>query len=260
VRAEPAVRAVGTVQSVDRSLRIVEILADHPNGLGLSELSTELGLSQGTAHRLLRTLGQRRWVRQDASRRYVLGSALVRIGTTAGGLLAAAATSYLHELVALWGESANLAALEGDHVVYVAQVPSSQRLRTFAEVGHRVPAHSTGVGKVLLAYLPPPEASTILERGGLAPRTPRTITDIAVMARELELVRRRGYALDDGEEELGVRCIAVPVHDRAERAAAALSISGPEARLGALDVEDIARQMRAIAARFGTVLTSQGPA
>ncbi|MEU8272402.1 IclR family transcriptional regulator C-terminal domain-containing protein, partial [Sphaerisporangium sp. NPDC049002] len=126
---------------------------------------------------------------------------------------------------------------------------SPRRLRMFAEVGRRVLPHSTAVGKVLLAERA--DAAAILTRTGLPRRSEHTITSIEAMLAELDRVREQGYAMDFGEEELGVHCLAVPVRDGA-RVIAAMSISGPVDRIGALGREELAQGMRTIAAAFGT--------
>ena len=268
--------AAGSVQSVSRALRLLEQLAAQRTGAGIADLARATSLPHGTVHRLLQTLAGHGWVRRGSDRRYVLGAALIRLGAAAEQLLAAGATPYLAELVRLSGETANLAVLDGDCVAYVAQVPSEHRLRMFAEVGNRVPLHSTGVGKVLLAGRPPEEADALLARTGLPPRTPDTITDPRRLRAELDRIRRQGFAVDSGEEEVGVRCLAVPVHgtDGANRAAqagraltaphggdviAALSVSGPVARFGSVDVAALARRMQAVADLFGAaVLAGDG--
>ncbi|GAA3139365.1 IclR family transcriptional regulator [Nonomuraea salmonea] len=163
------------------------------------------------------------------------------------------AQPYLTKMVELSGETANLAVLEGDFVVYVAQVPSPRRLRMFAEVGRRVLPHSTAVGKVLLAGRPAAEALAVFERTGMPRRTPNTITELPAMQAELEVVSSRGYALDLGEEELGVHCLAVPVRD-GSRVVAAMSVSGPAERIDALDRDELAAGMREIASQFGDEL------
>jgi len=239
---------VSGVQSVDRALDVLEALAAHGGEAGLSEIAATTGLPYGTIHRLLRTLLARGYVRQESDRRYALGGALVRLGGAAENMFATWARPYLARMVELSGETANLAVLEGDFVVYVAQVPSPRRLRMFAEVGRRVPAHSTAVGKVLLADRA--DAAAVLERTGLPRRTDQTITSVAAMLAELEAVRERGYALDLGEEETGVHCLAVPVRD-GERVVAGMSVSGPAERLKALDLDELARGMRKIADDFG---------
>lgn len=242
-----------SVQSVERALDVLEALAEHGGEAGLSEIAARTGLPYGTIHRLLQTLLARGYVRQESDRRYALGGGLVRLGGIAGGMVGVWARPYLAKLVELSGETANLAVLEGDFVVYVAQVPSPRRLRMFAEVGRRVLPHSTAVGKVLLAGRPPAEAEAVFERTGMPRRTANTIVDRSAMLTELEAVRSRGYAFDLGEEELGVHCLAVPVWD-GERVVAALSVSGPAERIDALDRDDLAEGMRKIAVDFGNEL------
>jgi IclR family transcriptional regulator, acetate operon repressor len=120
----------------------------------------------------------------------------------------------------------------------------------FAEVGRRVLPHSTAVGKVLLAGRPPAEAKAVFERTGMPRRTPNTIVDQSAMLAELDAVQARGYALDLGEEELGVHCLAVPVRD-GDRVVAAMSVSGPAERIDGLDRDELAEGMRKIALGFG---------
>ncbi len=196
-------------------------------------------------------------MRQESDRRYALGGGLVRLGGIAESMVGVWAQPYLAKMVELSGETANLAVLEGDFIVYVAQVPSPRRLRMFAEVGRRVLPHSTAVGKVLLAGRPAAEAMAVFERTGMPRRTPNTITDLPVMLAELGAVKARGYAMDLGEEELDVHCLAVPVLD-GERVVAAMSVSGPAGRIDALDRDELAEGLRKIALDFGNELSPVG--
>ncbi|MDF5754081.1 IclR family transcriptional regulator [Spongiactinospora sp. TRM90649] len=241
------------MQSVDRALDLLEALAELGGEAGISELAARTALPYGTIHRLLRTLLARGYVRQESDRRYALGGALVRLGGVAEGMVGEWAQPYLTRMVELSGETANLAVLEGDFIVYVAQVPSPRRLRMFAEVGRRVLPHSTAVGKVLLAARPEPEVAALIDRTGTPRRTANTITGHPAMLDALRRVRSQGYAMDLGEEELGVHCLAVPVHDGG-RVVAAMSVSGPAERIDALDLEELARGMRRIADEFGAEL------
>lgn len=217
------------VQALSRAFEILEHLADAGGELSLSELTVVTELPMPTVHRLVRTLVTEGYVRQAPSRRYALGPQLIRLGDTASRLLGRWARPYLTELVETIGETTNMALLDGDEVVYVAQAPSKHSMRMFTEVGRRVLPHSTAVGKALLAQLPPAQADAILGRTGLPAQTPHTITDPAELLNQLEQVRARGYAVDVGEQELGVKCIAVPVIGAPERSA--ISVSGPEGRL-----------------------------
>lgn len=234
------------VQSVDRALDILEVLAAHPGTLGVTEVAREVGLAQGTAHRLLAALVQRGWVRQDAGRRYGVGPAAMRLGDASYRELGALAGPALRAAVQETGETANLAVLEGRQMVYVAQSPSPHTLRIFAEVGRRVPLHSTAVGKVALAGLDRDGVRGLLAGLTLEARTPRTITDPVALEGELDRVAAQGWAVDDEEQELGVRCVAVPV--RLHGLSVALSVSGPTERMTMARAREVLPGLRAIAA------------
>jgi IclR family acetate operon transcriptional repressor len=244
-------RAVGPVQSVDRALALLEVLAAAGNPLGVGEVADLTGLPQGTVHRLLQTLQQRGYVRRDLARKYSLGTGAIRLADAAQRALARSARPHLAELVRLSGETANLAVLEGDDVVYVAQISSPHTLRMFAEVGRHVPPHSTAVGKVLLAALPRDNALAVLRRTGLAARTPATITDLDTFTAELDRVAAQGWAADEEEQEIGVRCIAVPVTGGPGPVVAALSLSGPADRFAGGRDLDMVEQMRRVGHAFG---------
>jgi IclR family acetate operon transcriptional repressor len=245
-------RAPGSVQSVDRALDLLAVLARSDVPMGVGEVADATGLPQGTAHRLLRSLQVRGYVRHDSSRKYSVGTAALRLGEAAQRSLARSARPYLAELVAFSGETANLAVLEGDDVVYVAQVPSPHTLRMFAEVGRHVPPHSTAVGKVLLAAMPADRAFAVLRRAGLPRHTERTITDLDEFAEEMGLTRGRGWAVDEGEQELGVRCVAVPVG--AAEVYAAISLSGPSERFAGGSSPGVVDRLRQVASRFAADL------
>lgn len=219
----------GGVQSVRRVFDLLELIADGGGAQGISQLSTDSGLPVPTIHRLLRTLTASGYVRQDPSRRYALGPRLIRLGNLAGRAFGSWSRPLLTRLVEATGETANLAVLEGAEVVYLTQAPSPHSVRMFTEPGRRVLAHCTGVGKALLAELPPDEVTRLVVPTGMPANTPHTITDIDALLGELAAVRERGYALDDGEQELGVRCVAVAVPHPGARTA--VSISGPSGRV-----------------------------
>jgi len=240
------------VQSLERAFDLLEELADAGGILTLSELAARSGLPLPTIHRLLRTLVRQGYVRRTPDRRYALGPRLIRLGESAGRLLGGQAGPFLTELTAATGETANLAVLESGAVVYVGQVPSPHAVRMFTEVGRRVEPHCTAVGKVLLAQLPRAEAARVLGPGPLTRHTDHTITDPAALLAQLDVVRERGYAVDDQEQELGVRCLAVVVPGAP--APTALSVSGPDSRVRALPENVVVATAHAVAARLGAVL------
>jgi IclR family transcriptional regulator, acetate operon repressor len=247
--AEKPQRAGDGVQSVERALELLEALAETGEAKGVSELARATGLPVATIHRLLATMVSRGYVRQDSgSHKYTLGSHLIRLGDAAARDFGQFARPYLAELMEASGETANLAMLEDGHVAYVAQVASRHhRVRMFTEVGRRVHPHTSGVGKVVLAFRPRAEVEALLARTGLPPRTPRTITDPARFLAELDKVASQGYAIDSGEEEVGVRCLAVPVFGMGG-SVAAMSVSAPEGRLQDRDIERVLPEMLRISA------------
>lgn len=219
----------GGVQSLGRAFALLEMLADAGGPVGLSQLAQESGLPLPTIHRLLRTLVDLGYLRQESSRRYVLGPGLIRLGDASSRMLHVWARPHLARLVDELGESANLALLDHDEIVYVAQVQLRHSMRMFTEVGRRVQPHCTAVGKAIMAQMPTETVQAILRRNGMEQHTQNTITDPAVFAEQLAWSAERGYALDDGEQEVGVRCVAVEVPDAPSRMG--LSISGPAGRM-----------------------------
>ncbi|MFP5021670.1 IclR family transcriptional regulator [Pseudonocardia phyllosphaerae] len=226
--SETAPARSGTVQAVERAVDLLEAMADAGGTVSLSDLAATSGLPLPTIHRLVRTLAGRGYVRQQSPREYALGPRLVRIGDTAGRLVGTWARPRLVELVDALGESANLALLEGTQIVYVAQEPGRHSMRMFTEVGRRVSPHCTAVGKALLARMPDDKVRDVLRHTDMVAHTDQTITDVGVFAAEIDEVRALGYALDEGEQELGVRCVAVALDGPLP---AAVSISGPTTRM-----------------------------
>jgi DNA-binding IclR family transcriptional regulator len=231
---DPLKRERTGVQSVERTLDILEALVEFGSEVGLVEISQVVSLPLATVHRLLGTLITRGYVKQNRqNRKYSLGFRALQMGNDMRQRfsLRLEARPFLQRLMQTSGESANLAVLDDGEVVYIDQAQSARILRMFTQIGNRLPAHSTGSGKALLAFLPRELVEGIVRRYGMAPRTPKTVTDSAELFRELEQVRALGYARDDEEHEEGVRCVAVPVRDASGQVVASLSVSGPAARL-----------------------------
>ena len=247
-------RTTDGVQSLERAFELLELMAEAGGEVALSRLALESGMPLSSIHRLVRTLVARGYVRQLPSRRYVLGPRLIHLGEIASRTLATWARPHLSQLVDAIGETANLAMLDGDRVVYAAQVPSRHSMRMFTEVGRRVHLHCTGVGKVLLAGLPDDAVREVLARAGMPARTARTLTDPDALLAELHRVAGQGFALDDGEEEAGVRCVAVPLPGGAP--AAAISVSGPEGRLAMEAVPRVVSLLQGAAAALAAELTA----
>ena len=222
-------RAAGGVQSVHRSLDLLEAVASRGGTLTIGEIAAATGVPLPTVHRLLRTLVDRGYMRQTPDRRYALGFRLLPLSASASSMVGAGAERVLGGLVDALGETANLAMRDGDRVAYVAQVPGRHAMRMFTEVGRRVDPHCTAVGKALLAHRGDDEVRAVLARTGMTRHTEHTLTEPDALLAQLEVIRRQGYALDEGEQEVGVRCIAVAVPGAT--VPLAISVSGPTARM-----------------------------
>jgi IclR family acetate operon transcriptional repressor len=232
--AEHAVDKGGQVQSLSRALAILEALAHSHDGLTLTELAQTVGLATSTAHRLLTTLQQARFVRFDpfasvwqvGVRAFIVGNAFARTRD-----VTMVARPYLRRLMEESGETANLYIVEEGEAVCMAQVESRQVMRAIARPGGRVKMHCSGAGKAILAWLPEREVGKILERQGLPRFTGETLTTPKKLKAVLEEVRARGYATDNEEYEAGLRCVAAPILDDHGAPLASISISGPTARI-----------------------------
>jgi DNA-binding IclR family transcriptional regulator len=257
---------ISGAQVVDRVADILEAFLWLGPELGVSELARAIGLTKATAHRLLSSLRNRELVAQDPiTRRYRLGMRLWELGTIARSSIdwLAQAKPELESLAAEVGETAHLAVLDDDQVLYVDKVESSRSLRMPSQVGRRLPAHCTGVGKALIAFLPDERLAQLIEHRGLQAFTPRSIVDPDRLRAELASVRKAGYATDNEEIEDGLRCIAAPVRDHSGTVIAALSIAGPSSRLPNRDLPARAARVTAaaaaISARLGYPGSQVGP-
>ncbi|HFD16732.1 MAG TPA: winged helix-turn-helix transcriptional regulator [Rhodospirillales bacterium] len=248
----------GQVQSLQRAIRILEVLAESAYGMSLGEMAEILGLPPSTLHRLLTTLEAARFVRFDAAeglwqigvQAFIVGSAFVRARD-----LVRTARPHMRRLMEASGETANIYVEEEGEAVCIGQVECRQMMRAIARPGGRVRMHCSGAGKALLAWRSDEELAAILRRHGLPRATEHTIDRPARLREELARIRARGFAVDDEEHAIGLRCVAAPVFDEQGYAIAALSISGPRARiddarlaeLGAL----VARAAEAVTAAYG---------
>jgi DNA-binding IclR family transcriptional regulator len=247
------------VQSVHRALDVLEAVASGGE-LGVSEVAARTGLVVSTAHRLLASLADRGYVRQNSTHgRYRLGLKVLEL---AGGeqaqtaALCAAARPHLERIQSATRETTNLVILVGDRVVYVDQVAGRHSMRMFTELGSSALAHTTGSGKAMLAYRPAQTIASLYPRARepFERLTPRTHTTLASLRDEFTRIRRRGYALDDEEHEEGVSCVAAPVFDGTSTAFAAISISAPTSRLIHADTSELGRLLRQRAAEVSAAL------
>lgn len=233
------------IQSVDRAMQLLLALAERGGCASLSALARQLGLSRSTVHGLLATLRHHGMVAQDDHGNYVLGIKLFELGYQAVSRLdlRIAAGPVLQELVDEFMETVHLVVSDGLYVVYIDKRESPQSMQIVSRIGQRLPAYCTAVGKAILAYKPEDELERLLASSPLTPMTRNTITDPAELKAHLELVRRRGFALDQEEIAEGLRCAGAPIFDYTHQVVGAVSISGPSVRM---NEEKIAQAAQAI--------------
>jgi DNA-binding IclR family transcriptional regulator len=232
-----------SVQAVERALKILLILTEAGEPLTLTQIRDRTELNISTVHRLLHTLMNYGFISQDKDNgKYLLGLRTFEVGQAALYSLDVRkiARPYLQELVDRCNETTNLAILDQDEVVYIDQIESLSMMKLFARVGSRGPAHCTGAGKAMLAQLTDRELERFLQRKSpLIKFTSYSITDPAKLKEEMTKIRNNGFALDNGELEEGVRCVAVAVKGFENKMIAAISVSGPDTRLTDPFVEDV---------------------
>jgi IclR family KDG regulon transcriptional repressor len=225
------------VQTIERESYIFDILSQFPNGLSLGELARKTNLPKGTAHRLLSSMAYFDFIRQEpTTKNYHLGFKLADLGNLMLSQidLRSQARSFLINLSETVKETVHLVVLDRDKALYIDKVdlhPKVSGLQMVSRLGSRISLHCSSVGKVLLAYMEKTDAEKLISGTKLAKRTENTITDSDELMRHLAAVRENGYAVDDEENEEGIRCVAAPIHNGSGRIEAAMSISGPTTRI-----------------------------
>jgi IclR family transcriptional regulator, KDG regulon repressor len=236
--AEPAAAARRTdrttLASVRNAARVLRAFSRAGQELGITELSRQLGLGKSTVHRLVTTLTAERLLERGSTPgRYRLGLVLYELGSrvTEHVDLHQAALPVLTTLRHETGEMVHVAVLDGLEVVYVERLESHNLLPIFRQVGHRLPAHTTSSGKILLAALPPDELSRRLEDWQPRAVTPWTIMDKSRLLSELAEVGRRGWAQNNEEGHRGIVSVGAPIRGRDGTVMAAVSVVGDSARM-----------------------------
>lgn len=240
------------VNSLERGLGVMEILAAHPGGLTLTETAEKAGLTRAGARRFLLTLVATGYATQNG-RQFTLSPRLLSVARTwlQGTSLWAFAEPFMRQTAAALEESCSATILSGEDVVYVARVAGPRIVSLELHVGSHLPAYCTAMGRVLLSGQKPKEVDAFLSRITLAPKTQKTLTDPERIAEAVERARHDGYAVVDEELEIGLRSIAVPLRDRSGAIVAAINVSTQSARHSVAEMErDFLPLLKQTAARI----------
>jgi len=245
------------IKSLQRAINILDLFDEQMVELGITEIAEALGLHKSTAAGLVYTLEYNGYLDQDPeTRKYGLGFKLVERASTLLDQIDVrqVAIPHLQELRGWYGESVNLAVQDGGQIVYIERLTSTQSLGMRAKVGYRAPMHCTALGKALLSGMPPEKVEELVTQYGLSAITDHTITDLAQFLQEMERTRIQGFAVDDEENEIGVRCVAAPIFDHLNRPTAAISISSPVLRFSMSEVPLYGQKVTEAAAAISTKL------
>ena len=222
------------IQSVARALTIVDALAEARGELALNEIATRLSLAKSTVHGLVSTLKDFGYIEQSTfTGKYRLGIRFFEIGhiVAQGWEVRKVAAPHIQKLLERLFETVHLAVLDQLEVLYIDKRESGESLRIVSQVGMRLPAHCTGVGKVLMAHLSPEERTELIDKKGLPRFTKNTLTDVETLEDELTRIRMQGFAIDNEEIMDSLRCVAAPIRDQTGKVMSAISLSGPVSRL-----------------------------
>lgn len=237
------------VQSAERIFQVLEMLADHSE-MGLMELSTALGLHKSTVHRLLMSLIYMGYAKQnEKTQKYMLTYKLVNMS---GKILdrmdiVEIAKPYLERLSNISGETVHLVRRDGSDILYIHKIEAKVgTIRMVSRVGMIHPMYCSGVGKAIMATLPEKEVKKIWDASVIERKTDKTIVTYEDMLTTLEEVRKKGYALDDEENEEGVRCIAASLRGYGKSVKYAFSVSGPVSRMTKERVEELAEDIKKV--------------
>lgn len=254
-------KTAGTVQSLDRGIRLLEIISEG-DGLPLTHISRQAGLPPSTVHRILTTLEQRGLVRQDQdSGDWLIGVRAFQIGAAflRNRKVTQVARPFMRDLMETTHETVSMAIADNGRAVFLSQFESHSPVRTFHRPGSSVPLHASAAGKSLLSTLGERDIHKFLEKFGLARLTQNTIVDPAAFEAELKRVRQRGFAIDGEEHTLGMRCVGAPIHNEHGDAIAAISVSGPLARMTEERLMEVGPLVKRVARSISEALGGRGP-
>jgi len=244
------------VQTLERSLDILEVLAQSEEPLGVTEIGNRISLHKSTVHRILQTLCYRGYVEKEKNNdRYHLGIKIIELGTRFLNDLEIrnVAAPFLARLAKSFDEVVHLVLPDDGEVVYIDKRESSQVVSMRSKVGRRAPMHCTAVGKAILSTLPEDEVRQILKAKGMPRFTPNTITDPEELLKQLREIRKTKISIEEEENEIGIVCIGTPLFDYSGRAIAAISVSAPASRIREKGIARIGEELR----RAGEEISAQ---
>lgn len=250
-----------TIQSVERALTILKYLSGNVTEIGITDIASYMGLGKSTVYGLVNTLVQEGYLEQNPdSKRYRLGLKLFELGCIVQGRMDVReiARPYLKELSEHFKMTVHMGVYKEQEVVYIDKMDAPDTRIVYSQVGKRAPMYCTGIGKSVLAELKQEEINTILEKQPLEALTPNTLTEAESVLKELETIRKNGFAVDNEEVEQGLKCVASAIHDHQGRPAAAISISSSAVKMTSEKMVEAAELLKKATAEISKKLGYRG--
>ncbi len=245
------------IKVLEKTLKILDLFDEKGRELSAAQINDQLGLNKSTTFRILHQLEEAGYLeRSPDSLKFRLGFKLHHLGSLVDGIteIRRLAHPVLEELTKACDETVHLVVLHRGEALYLDKIEGRRAIRVVSRVGMKLPAHCSGVGKILLASLPDGAVGKILKERGLHRFTANTITEREALGRELAGVREKGYAIDSEEIEVGLKCVAAPVRDGNGEVIAAISISGPKERFLGTDLERLIPLVKGAAEKISAAL------
>ena len=246
------------ISSLAKGMNILELLSDN-EGLSVTQVAKIMNINRASSHRFLATLRELGYADKDDNLRYSLTSKVIELGTKVLNRfeIRKIAHPFLQEVASKFNETINLGFFNGKEVLTIDKIDSTEILRMDAGIGGREPAYCTSLGKAILAYLPDNKLEEYLKVIELKPYTPNTVTSKEKLKEELMHTQENGYAIDDEELSVGLRCVGAPLFDHSGQALYAISISGPSIRFGRKRLQEMQKELKQICQSLSEKLRSQ---
>jgi len=245
------------IRSFAKGMNVLELLSDN-EFLTVAQLARLMNINRASSHRFLSTLKELGYADKDESSRYYLTSKVVELGMKVLDRfeIRKIARPFLQELSAKFNETINLGYFNGEEVLTIDKIDSTEILRMDAGIGGGEPAYCTSLGKTILAFLPDKQLKEYFQTVEIKPYTPNTVTSKDKLNKELMQIKENGYSIDDEELSVGLRCVGAPLFDHNGQALYAISISGPSIRMGSKKIEEMQRELKKVSQNLSGKMVS----
>ena len=245
------------IKAIEKIFKIIEYIAENDNHVSLTSISKDLGIGKSTVYGLISTLENLGYIKQEESNgKYTLGLKFFELGEIVHSSMNVKniARPYLEVLVEKYGETVHLGIFSDDIAIYLDKVNGPYSVGMMSKIGGRAEVYCSGLGKALISELSDIEFDALIKKTEFRRYTKNTITDSGELKKELALIRKQGYAIDDEEIEEGLKCVAAPIRDNKGRIVAAVSLSGPTTRMNKYSIDELADEVENVCSKVSSLM------